>query len=116
MISRFLVPFLSWPFASVLMVGRLGPGDFPKNRQHQKSANQSKRRHEVEIISEALVEQFPKEMSGEEAAEVLKGIDHSQGKSPHAAPADVHRGCRAENGMGRVGGKGNEHEKHNRRI
>ncbi len=71
---------------------RLRTGRLLAHEEHQNPANQAERRHEIEIVSPALIEQLTKEIARQAASEVLEGIDYTQGESCHFATADIHRG------------------------
>src|ERR1017187_6174006 len=64
--------------------------DLASNEKHQHASNHAKRRHEVEVVSKAPVEQVAQKVAGQTATEVLEGVDQAQGKPCHATPANVH--------------------------
>src|ERR1035437_1596913 len=68
--------------------------DIASNEKHQHASNHAERRHEVEVVSKAPVEEVAQKVAGQAATEILEGVDQAQGKPCHAAPANVHwRGC-----------------------
>ncbi len=48
------------------------------------------------------------EGQGDGGAVVLEGVDHTRRKACHFLSPDIHRGGRADDGVGGVGGKGDE--------
>lgn len=55
--------------------GRLGERDLSDDGDHEQTADDSKRRHEVKIAAPTFIEQQSEKISGETAAEILEGID-----------------------------------------
>ena len=77
-------------FSNTLLMRLRRLRHFPKNRQHQHTADKSKWRHEVKIVAQTLVEEFAQIVARQAAAKILERIDDSQRKSGHASAANIH--------------------------
>src|SRR5438105_7713787 len=95
----------------IYLMRRLREIDAPKNRHHQKTADEAERRHEIKVIAPTLIEQQAEEIARQTSAEILEGIDQPRGETSHARAANVHRRRRSEQGMGRVRRERNQDEK-----
>src|ERR1044071_4145033 len=81
---------------------------FTQDCQHEETANKSKGRHEIKIITKTLIKQIAKEVSPEASAEILKGVNKTQGETGHFSAAQIHRSCHTKNRVSGIGRERNQ--------